>query len=59
MVLFQPHLRRGSVWNAMVYDEQMDQLIIGASGPSPFNSTMRWPELRTCGRAYGRNLAGP
>lgn len=31
----------GSVWDAMVYDEQTDQLIIGTGGPAPFNPTLR------------------
>ena len=31
----------GSVWDAMVYDEQTDQLIIGTGGPSPIDPTMR------------------
>ena len=31
----------GSVWDAMVYDEQTDQLIIGTGGPAPLNPTMR------------------
>ena len=31
----------GSVWDAMVYDEQTDQLIIGTGGPAPLNPAMR------------------
>ena len=31
----------GSVWDAMVYDAQTDQLIIGTGGPSPLDPTLR------------------
>ncbi|MYE84282.1 MAG: PQQ-binding-like beta-propeller repeat protein [Gammaproteobacteria bacterium] len=31
----------GSVWDAMVYDAQTNQLIIGTGGPAPLNPTMR------------------
>lgn len=31
----------GSVWDAMVYDEQTEALIIGTGGPAPLNPTMR------------------
>ena len=31
----------GSAWDAMVYDEQTDQFIIGIGGPYPVNPTMR------------------
>ena len=31
----------GSVWDAMVYDPESDQLIIGTGGASPFNPTER------------------
>ena len=31
----------GSVWDAMVYDEQTDQLIIGTGGPAPIDPTKR------------------
>ena len=31
----------GSVWDAMVYDEQTDQLIIGTGGPAPLDPTLR------------------
>ena len=31
----------GSVWDAMVYDEQTNQLVIGTGGSSPLDPTMR------------------
>ncbi|MDH4560498.1 PQQ-binding-like beta-propeller repeat protein [Pseudomonas sp. BN411] len=31
----------GSVWDAMVYDEKLNQLIIGVGGPSPVVPTLR------------------
>lgn len=31
----------GSVWEAITYDEQLDQLYIGVDGPSPWNPALR------------------